>query len=123
MRADEIAQAVTRCYPSISMDMATIYRTLRSLCEAGLVSETGLGQGCMVYVLISKHNDHHHLVCDHCRKVTEVSHEIFAQVCHDLAEHYGFAARLDHVAVFGRCAACQAADQNSVDTSSPASDK
>ncbi|NTV99959.1 MAG: transcriptional repressor [Oscillochloris sp.] len=106
MSADEISQAITTHYPSISIDPTTIYRTLHWLRDTDLVSETSLGQNRMVYALMSNHN-HHHLVCECCNGMIEVDPTILDSVRQELAERYGFAARLNHIAIFGTCARCQ----------------
>jgi Fur family transcriptional regulator, ferric uptake regulator len=106
MRADEIAQQISAHYPSISVDPTTIYRTLRWLRDADLVSETSLGQNHMVYALRGSH-DHHHLVCEHCNGVIEIDPAILEPARQEILARYGFAARLDHIAIFGLCAACQ----------------
>jgi Fur family ferric uptake transcriptional regulator len=112
LSADEIAQDITAHYPSISVDPATIYRTLRWLRDVDLVSEASLGQNHMVYALFS-HHDHHHLVCESCGAVIEVDPRILEPVGSELERRYGFAARLSHISIFGLCAHCreqQAAD-------------
>lgn len=106
MSADEIAQTISVRYPGLSVDLATIYRTLRWLCDAGLVGETSLGQNRMVYALLSQHH-HHHLVCERCHTTFEADPAIFDSVRYELIERYGFAARLEHLAIFGICAICR----------------
>lgn len=106
LSADEIAQAIIQRYPSISVDHTTIYRTLKWLRDADLVSETSLGQNRMVYALLSAHH-HHHLVCDQCQTITEADPAILDTVRNELEQRYGFAARLDHMAIFGLCAHCR----------------
>lgn len=106
LSVDEIAQHIAARYPSISIDTATIYRTLKWLRDAGLVSETSLGQGHMVYVLLSRHNHHHHLVCEQCHAVIEADPAIFDGVRVTLQQRYGFTARMEHLSIFGLCAEC-----------------
>ncbi|NTV62486.1 MAG: transcriptional repressor [Oscillochloris sp.] len=106
MSADEIAQRISTHYPSISVDPTTIYRTLRWLRDADLVSETSLGQNYMVYALRGSH-DHHHLVCEHCGRVIEIAPDLLEPTRKEIQSRYGFAARLDHIAIFGLCMQCQ----------------
>ncbi|EFO80959.1 ferric uptake regulator, Fur family [Oscillochloris trichoides DG-6] len=109
MSADEIAQQITARYPTISIDLATIYRTLRWLRDVELVSETSLGQNAMIYALRGRH-DHHHLVCTQCHTVIEIDPEVLEPVRTEIMARYAFAARLDHIAIFGLCAACRQGD-------------
>lgn len=106
LSAEEIARQIAVRYPSISVDMATIYRTLKWLRDNGLVAETGLGHGHMVYALLSQHH-HHHLVCEHCNATFEADPAIFDAVLAELRQRYGFVARLEHLSIFGACASCQ----------------
>lgn len=104
--ADEIAQHLTRHYPSIVIDHATIYRTLKWLRDNHLISETGLGDKHMVYALLTHHH-HHHLVCERCQQVIEVDPALFESVREALLQHYNFQAHLHHLAVFGLCEQCR----------------
>lgn len=105
LSAEEIAQQIAVRYPSIRVDIATIYRTLNWLHDAGLVSETSLGKNHMVYALVSQHQ-HHHLVCSQCQAALEADPAIFDTVRHELLQRYGFHARLEHLSIFGLCAEC-----------------
>jgi Fe2+ or Zn2+ uptake regulation protein len=107
MSAEELASAIALRYPSLSVDDTTIYRTLRWLRDAGLVAETSLGQSHMVYALLSRHH-HHHLVCANCGAVSDADPELLEPLRHELEQRYGFAARLDHLSIFGLCAHCRA---------------
>lgn len=112
LSVDEIAQHIITRYPSITVDPATIYRTLKWLRDAGLASETSLGENRMVYVLLSRHNHHHHLVCERCHAVIEADPVIFDAVRTALQQRYGFTARMEHLAIFGVCAGCAEQDQS-----------
>lgn len=107
LNAETIARSIARRYPNIAVDPATIYRTLKWLRDADLVSETSLGQNHMVYALISHHR-HHHLVCDQCQMVVEVDPQILEPVRNEIERRYDFTPRLDHVAIFGLCNRCRA---------------
>jgi Fur family transcriptional regulator, ferric uptake regulator len=107
LSADAIDQAIRARYPEVCVDMATIYRTLEWLCVKGFATETSLGQGALVYVLRINHSDHHHLVCEQCEGIIEVDSQLFEAVRHELSARYGFSARLEHMAIFGRCRHCQ----------------
>jgi Fur family ferric uptake transcriptional regulator len=106
LSADDIAQQLAVRYPSIQIDMATVYRTLKWLRAAGLVCETSLGKGRMVYTLTA-HHQHHHLVCENCAATFEIDPTIFDTIRVELQRRYGFAARLEHLSVFGLCQQCQ----------------
>ena len=94
-------------YPYVRL--ATIYRTLRWLTGVGLVSETDLGGGQSEYEYL-RGARHHHLVCLRCGGETAFDDALVAPLAAALRERYGFAARIDHLAVFGRCQRCLAAE-------------
>lgn len=106
--AEEIGRAIAGRYPSLSVDHTTIYRTLRWLRDAGLISETSLGQNHMVYALLSRHH-HHHLVCESCGAIIEADSDLLEPLRRELAQRYQFFARLSHLSIFGLCASCQKA--------------
>ncbi len=102
--ADEILQRVRKRYPYINK--SAVYRTLDLLTRLNLVNPTDLGQGCVEYE-IHQHPHHHHLLCRKCGKMVEVDERIFASLEKTLRADYGFAADLDHFAIFGHCRKCQ----------------
>jgi Fur family ferric uptake transcriptional regulator len=94
---------------SDAVNRATVYRTLDFLCELHLVVAADVGGGHTVYE-IAGDTPHHHLVCLRCRQVQQISHEtvkdLFAQIERD--QH--FHVETDHLALFGLCRDCYAAD-------------
>ncbi len=105
---DEIGAAVRRTASGVNI--STVYRTLELLEELGLVRHTHLGHGAPTYSLASD-DDHVHLVCRDCGDVAEADPELLAGVAERLAAERGFTVDVGHFAVFGRCAACSAADR------------
>lgn len=105
--ASEIFQEVRASYPYV--DISTVYRTLASLRELGLVTETDMGSGDLRYQWASE-TPHHHLICQRCGHVAELEHDLMAGLGEQLRERHGFVARLDHFAIFGLCRECVAAE-------------
>ncbi len=108
--AEEIGERIRAKFPAVHQ--GTIYRTLDLLREAGLVSETRLGDRSAVYELVGSH-PHHHLVCDRCGSVTEIGDALMETLRRALLEQFGFRARTEHFAIFGLCASCAAAEHTS----------
>jgi Fur family ferric uptake transcriptional regulator len=109
LTAEEIGERIRARFPSIHQ--GTIYRTLEVLREAGLVTETHLGDRSAVYELIGSH-PHHHLVCERCGQVTEIGDTLLEPLRAALLAQFGFHARTEHFALFGLCAECAAQEQN-----------
>ncbi len=103
LTADQIGDRIRAKFPAIHQ--GTIYRTLEVLREAGLVSETHLGDRSAVYELVGSH-PHHHLVCDNCGQVIEIGDAMLAPLRAALFNQFGFRARTEHFAIFGLCADC-----------------
>jgi Fur family transcriptional regulator, ferric uptake regulator len=89
-------------------DLSTIYRNLELLEELGLVTHTHLGHGSPVYHAANQAR-HLHLVCRVCGSVAEASVEMADDLAARLRDTNGFETDLSHLAIFGRCAECQAA--------------
>jgi Fur family ferric uptake transcriptional regulator len=90
----------------VDLTETTVYRILQWLKEVGVISQTDLGQTGAVYQLVGTH-PHHHLVCLSCGAVLDVEDDVFALLRDTLRREYGFEPRIDHMAIFGLCRACQ----------------
>jgi len=101
--AEAIFAHVRERYPYVNL--ATIYRTLGWLKHQALVSETDLGGGQIEYEYLGDY-PHHHLICLHCRMRQDFDDAVIEPLVRALRERYGFAPRIDHLAVFGTCRAC-----------------
>ena len=104
---EEIAGSVQEGAPAVNI--STVYRTLEVLEEIGLVQHTHLGHGAPTYSIADEHQ-HIHLKCRDCGTVLEASPAVFAGAVQDLHRDTGFVVDVSHFAVFGRCAACAAAE-------------
>lgn len=104
--AEALAVRVRADYPYINM--ATIYRSLNWLRDQGLVSETDLGGGQLEYEYFGEAR-HHHAVCLTCGGKTAFDDALVAPLTQALRDRYGFASRIDHLAIFGVCRRCREA--------------
>src|SRR6266700_7906295 len=69
--AEDIAAEVHRRFPSV--DVSTVYRTLDTLEQLGIIDHTHLAHGPAIFHLAD--DDHQHLVCESCGRVEEVAAE------------------------------------------------
>ncbi|MBP9802767.1 MAG: transcriptional repressor [Candidatus Pacebacteria bacterium] len=53
------------------LDQVTIYRTLDSFLEKGLIKKVDTGKREAEYELIDEHDDHHHMICIKCNTVED----------------------------------------------------
>ena len=98
-------QRVRQQYPFV--DISTVYRTLNLLKKLRLITETDLGGGSVRYERLER-GRHHHLVCRRCAASLPLEHSLLAPLEERLLRECGFAADLDHFAIFGLCRQCQA---------------
>lgn len=104
--ADELHTLVQAQLPSI--DLATVYRVLQFLQQAGLAATLTLGPGPQRFKYRDPGDYHHHVVCKQCGAQTQVPDAIFAAMRAELDERYGFALQIDHMLLPGLCAGCRA---------------
>jgi Fe2+ or Zn2+ uptake regulation protein len=107
MTAEEIHAAILPQQPYL--DIATVYRTLQWLQTVGLVAPISMGEGKLHYEYRRPGEHHHHLVCQQCGHHTQIPDDLFTGLKADLHQRYGFTLHADHLALPGRCAACETA--------------
>ena len=86
--------------------LATVYRTLSALNEAGAVDALAHRPGEAVYRLCGT-GHHHHLVCESCGRVVELSECDLEPWLAKLGETHGFTVTRHSVEVSGLCARCR----------------
>jgi Fur family ferric uptake transcriptional regulator len=86
--------------------LSTIYRTLESLEEAGVLRQARLADGPVSYHLEA--DEHHHAVCSACGAVISLPAGAFTPVVRALKREHGFVAEPRHLTIGGRCADCAA---------------
>jgi len=57
----------------IKIDKVTVYRTLEWLAARGIVGKVRFKDGIAKYEMLDKGSHHHHLVCDNCGSVEDIS--------------------------------------------------
>lgn len=54
----------------VSFDRATLFRTLKTFTEAGILNQIDLGEGFHRFERnCEKHHHHHHIICNSCKEV------------------------------------------------------
>lgn len=103
LAADEVYARVEAQLPGVNR--STVYRTLELFGELGLISVTDLGGGARQFELLDQ--AHHHLICHRCGAVIEMDDALVQPLREAILAHYAFSPRVDHLALFGFCVACQ----------------
>ena len=101
--AEEIVTAVRTRHSDVAE--STVYRTLATLEELGLITHMHLDHGPATFHLAD--DRHRHLVCRRCHQVIETPADVYAGVTRELYERYGFEVQDEHFAVTGVCRVCR----------------
>lgn len=98
---------------SSTIDLATIYRNLKVLCDVGLLVSAHTDDLGMVYE-IAEPTPHHHLLCVVCGKSQSIEGAMFDALRSSIRQSTGFTLQAEHLVLKGVCKTCETA-QNSDD--------
>ena len=101
----ELWAAVKRRHPRVGF--ATVYRTLRLLCESGLCRELHFDDGTPLYEHLFDHDHHDHLICTRCGACVEVVDQEIEKLQEDLMIRHGFSPQQHHMELYGLCGKCK----------------
>jgi Fur family ferric uptake transcriptional regulator len=102
--ADEVYRRARKKQPRLSL--STVYRTLQTLKELGLVEEVHLDETHHHYE-IKASNEHHHLICLGCGKVVEFECPMSIQMKEEVGKEKGFEIVNIEVRMTGYCPECR----------------
>jgi Fur family ferric uptake transcriptional regulator len=103
LSAADVADAVHARDPELHQ--ATIYRTLETFVDGGLLLRTDLGADRSYYELPAEHR-HHHVVCTGCGAVAHIHHEDVEEIVGRVQTASGYALDETDLAFSGRCPDC-----------------
>ena len=87
--------------------LATVYRTLGSLRDAGAIDALSHHRGETCFRLCSDAH-HHHLLCSECHRVIELADCDLQDWLDEVAAAHGFVASDHQLEITGVCASCRA---------------
>ena len=105
LTAEELYRLARKRYPSIGF--ATIYRTLKLLCEAGLCRELKFDDGTTRYEHLYEHRHHDHLICTKCGRFVEVVDTGIEDLQERLFKRHGFYPQRHRMELYGVCKKCK----------------
>ena len=103
LSAEAVFERVGPHLPGVNR--STVYRTLETFRDLGLICETDLGGGTREYQLLDR-DRHHHLICRSCRHMIELDDDLVEPLREAIAARHGFRVTIDHLALFGLCSHC-----------------
>ena len=86
--------------------LATVYRNLQSLAEAGQVDVIQNESGEVMFRLCQATDHHHHLVCRSCGRSEEITADEIERWAVRVARRHGFNDVTHTAELFGFCASC-----------------
>lgn len=90
-----------------TVGLATVYRNLQALTEAGELDSLRSEDGETLYRRCAKRRHHHHLVCRNCGYTVDIQDDQLEQWIGKIARRYRF-SDIEHMAdVFGLCESCE----------------
>ncbi len=103
---EELYRRIKSEQPGLNTGIATIYRTLSLLENAGLVTSISFGtQGKKYELGVKAHHDH--IICTNCGKILEFYDEAIERRQEIIAEEFGFKMEDHSMKIFGLCPECQ----------------
>ena len=102
---NDLYDLVRKKYPQIGL--ATVYRTMKVICDAGLARETDFGGNIRRFEHKYKHQHHHHLICLKCGKIIEITSGKIEKIQRQLAKKHDFTITRTTMRLFGICKTCK----------------
>jgi Fur family peroxide stress response transcriptional regulator len=102
---EEVYARVKKRVPAISL--ATVYKNIHLFVERGVLKELSMHHGSIRVELNGHH--HHHLVCSHCKAITDIEEKDLGVLPVLQEWPGGFQVERYSIDVIGVCAACQKA--------------
>ncbi len=103
---EELYHLIKSERPGLNTGIATIYRTLSLLENAGIVTSISFGtQGKKYELGVKAHHDH--MICTNCGKILEFYDEAIEKRQENIAKEFGFIMEDHSMKIFGVCPECQ----------------
>jgi Fur family ferric uptake transcriptional regulator len=90
---------------------ATVFRTLKLLCEANIAKEVYFGDKRARYERKCEDDRHDHLVCLECGGFIEAAEPKIEKLQSDLCKKYDFMPKEHKTEIFGICSGCRNSKQ------------
>ncbi|MFH1854704.1 MAG: Fur family transcriptional regulator [Candidatus Omnitrophota bacterium] len=105
LSVEELYDIAKKKDPSIGQ--ATVFRTLKLLCDADIAKEVDLGDGKVRYEHKYGHEHHDHLICTKCGRFIEAVDLKIERLQEELCRQRGFAPKRHKMEIFGICQDCR----------------
>jgi Fur family peroxide stress response transcriptional regulator len=99
--AEDVYKAVSKKFPTMSL--ATVYNTLMTLKQRGLIKELTMDPLKMRFD--PQPTPHHHLICMDCRKIVDIHSRFKIPLPEGESEEFEIVGH--HIEFYGRCSKCK----------------
>lgn len=89
------------------LNIATVYRTLDSLHQAGMVDLFYTGYNPSRFSIRDPANPHGHLMCRRCEQILDIDPEVITRIAQEVCADTGFSLDRNHLTLSGLCNMCQ----------------
>jgi Fur family ferric uptake transcriptional regulator len=110
LTSEELYERIKAQDPSLGQ--ATVYRTMKLLCEAGLARAVNFGDGVTRYEFSHGATHHDHLICERCQRNIEVVDYEIERLQEELARKHGFTLTRHKMYLYGLCPDCQGLEED-----------
>ncbi|MBM4761899.1 Fur family transcriptional regulator [Bacillus sp. B15-48] len=106
--ADDIFKAIRERFPSMSV--TTVYNTLRTFEEVGLVKKMDFGDSFNHYCCLT--TNHYHVICQECGKIVNFFYPALNEIESFVEQSKGFKVTHHQLEVYGICSECNGTKPN-----------
>lgn len=90
---------------NLKTNKTTVYRIIDYLHRNGLLEKIEFGEGKFRYEM--KKSDHHHLICDKCGRIEDITDNFIEDFEDEILNKRGFQVKKHSLEFFGICKNCQ----------------
>lgn len=90
---------------NLKTNKTTVYRIIDYLYQNGLLEKIEFGDGKFRYEM--KKGDHHHLICDKCDRIEDITDNFIESFEEEILNKRGFQVKKHSLEFFGICKNCQ----------------
>ncbi|MCX7694638.1 MAG: transcriptional repressor [Caloramator sp.] len=101
--AEMIYEALRPDFPTMSL--ATVYKTVKTLIELGVVQELNVGEDNFRFD--ANVENHPHIVCTDCGRVDDIEDAVFEHLNKEVENYTNFKIKTHKLYFYGVCPKCQ----------------
>jgi Fur family ferric uptake transcriptional regulator len=105
LRSAKLPKTAAQLLDEVGFDRATLFRNLKALEEAGVLSVSDFGRGASYYRLLTSEKHQHHILCVSCERMEPLDFCVISPMV-EKANRQGFRVLSHHLELTGLCPKC-----------------